>query len=115
MKGLVALVSGMMFGVGLAMSGMLDPARILGFLVEKFDAFLQAAARSLGARAPTRANEAVSDVAGLLLIVVDVSMMVGRHDPLSPGRVRHRRAGNAARTQDVDGHGVGRHTALSEG
>ena len=32
MKVAVALVCGLLFGTGLAMSGMLDPARVLGFL-----------------------------------------------------------------------------------
>lgn len=32
MKVLVALIAGLLFGIGLAMSGMLDPARVLGFL-----------------------------------------------------------------------------------
>jgi uncharacterized membrane protein YedE/YeeE len=32
MRTLSALLSGLLFGVGLAMSGMLDPARVLGFL-----------------------------------------------------------------------------------
>ena len=32
MKSLVGLVSGMLFGVGLALSGMTDPARVIGFL-----------------------------------------------------------------------------------
>ena len=46
-----------------------------GFLVEKFDVVLQVAARSLGGRAPTPANEALGDIAGLLLIVLGGSMM----------------------------------------
>jgi uncharacterized membrane protein YedE/YeeE len=32
MKTVTALASGLIFGLGLAMSGMLDPARVLGFL-----------------------------------------------------------------------------------
>lgn len=32
MKALSALVAGLIFGVGLALSGMLDPARVIGFL-----------------------------------------------------------------------------------
>ena len=32
MKGLVALLGGLVFGVGLAMSGMTDTAKVLGFL-----------------------------------------------------------------------------------
>ena len=48
----------------------------LGFLVEKFDLFLQVAARSLGGRSPTPTNEAIGDVAGLLLIVLGAAMMV---------------------------------------
>ena len=47
-----------------------------GFIVEKFDVFLQVAAHSFGGRAPTPANEAVGDIAGLLLIVLGASMMV---------------------------------------
>ena len=47
-----------------------------GFLVEKFDLFLQVAARSLeGSGAPVR-HEAVGDAAGLLLIVLGGAMMV---------------------------------------
>ena len=47
-----------------------------GFLVEKFDLFLQVAARSLGGRPPAAFDEAIGDVAGLLLIVLGASMMV---------------------------------------
>lgn len=47
-----------------------------GFLVEKFDLFLQVAQRTLGGRAPTEAHEMVGDVAGLLLIVLGAAMMV---------------------------------------
>ncbi len=32
MKGLAALVAGLLFGTGLALSGMLDPTRVRGFL-----------------------------------------------------------------------------------
>ena len=32
MKAAVGLLSGLIFGLGLALSGMLDPARVLGFL-----------------------------------------------------------------------------------
>ena len=47
-----------------------------GFLVEKFDLFLQLATHSLGGRAPSPANAAVGNVAGLLLIVLGAAMMV---------------------------------------
>lgn len=47
-----------------------------GFLVEKFDLFLEVAARSLGGRAPTALNELVGDVSGLLLILLGGTMMV---------------------------------------
>lgn len=32
MKGLIALLSGLMFGAGLAIGGMTDPAKVIGFL-----------------------------------------------------------------------------------
>ncbi len=48
-----------------------------GFLVERFDLFLQVAARSLPARAPSESGRLVADVAGLLLIVPGGSMRVG--------------------------------------
>jgi len=47
-----------------------------GFLVEKFDLFLEVASRSLGGRAPTALNELVGDVSGLLLILLGGTMMV---------------------------------------
>ena len=46
-----------------------------GFLVEKFDLFLELGARSLGGQAPSAVNAAVGDVAGLLLIVLGGTMM----------------------------------------
>ena len=47
-----------------------------GFLVEKFDLFLEVAARSLDGRAGSVRHEAVGDVAGLLLILLGGAMMV---------------------------------------
>ena len=47
-----------------------------GFLVEKFDLFLEVAARSLGGRAPTASNELVGAVSGLLLLFLGGTMMV---------------------------------------
>ena len=47
-----------------------------GFLVEKFDFFLEVAARSLPARAPSEAGRLVGDFTGLLLIVLGGGMMV---------------------------------------
>ncbi len=47
-----------------------------GFLVEKFDLFLEVAAQSLSGKQPTALNQAVGDVAGLLLIVLGGAMMV---------------------------------------
>ncbi len=47
-----------------------------GFLVEKFDLFLEMAARSAASRPPTVLNQAVGDVAGLLLIVLGGVMIV---------------------------------------
>ena len=47
-----------------------------GFLVEKFDLFLEVAARSLGGPPPTVLNQAVGDGAGLLLILLGGSMIV---------------------------------------
>ena len=47
-----------------------------GFLVEKFDLFLEIAARSLAGRPPASTNRIVGDVAGLLLILLGGIMMV---------------------------------------
>lgn len=47
-----------------------------GFLVEKFDLFLEIAAQSLSGKPPTALNQAVGDVAGLLLILLGGAMMV---------------------------------------
>ena len=47
-----------------------------GFLVEKFDLFLEVAARSLAGRPPSGLNQAVGDGAGLLLIVLGGAMIV---------------------------------------
>lgn len=47
-----------------------------GFLVEKFDLFLEVAAQSLSGQQPTVLNQAVGDVAGLLLILLGGAMMV---------------------------------------
>jgi len=47
-----------------------------GFLVEKFDLFLEVAARSLSGAPPTILNQAVGDTAGLLLIVLGGAMTV---------------------------------------
>ena len=47
-----------------------------GFLVEKFDLFLEVAAQSLSGKRPTALNQTVGDVAGLLLILLGGAMMV---------------------------------------
>ncbi len=47
-----------------------------GFLVEKFDLFLEVAGVSLAGRAPSHAGQVVGDVAGLALIVLGGAMMV---------------------------------------
>lgn len=47
-----------------------------GFLVEKFDLFLEVAAHSLAGRPPSGLNQAVGDGAGLLLIVLGGAMIV---------------------------------------
>jgi putative membrane protein len=47
-----------------------------GFLVEKFDLFLEITARSLGGRAPSSLTQAAGDVAGLLLILLGGAMVV---------------------------------------
>lgn len=47
-----------------------------GFLVEKFDLFLEVAARSLAGRPPSALNQAVGDGAGLLLILLGGVMIV---------------------------------------
>lgn len=47
-----------------------------GFLVEKFDLFLEVAARSLEGHAATVRHEAIGDAAGLLLILLGGAMMV---------------------------------------
>jgi len=46
-----------------------------GFLVEKFDLFLEVAAQSLSGMRPTALNQAVGDTAGLLLILLGGAMM----------------------------------------
>ncbi len=38
-----------------------------GFLVKKFDLFLEVAARTLGGRAPTASNKLFGDISALLL------------------------------------------------
>lgn len=47
-----------------------------GFLVEKFDLFLEVASMSLGSRTPSPAGQVVGNVAGLALIVLGGAMMV---------------------------------------
>jgi putative membrane protein len=47
-----------------------------GFLVEKFDLFLELAAHSLAGRPPSALNQAIGDGAGLLLILLGGAMMV---------------------------------------
>ena len=47
-----------------------------GFLVEKFDLFLEVAARTLAGQPPSHLNQAVGDGAGLLLILLGGAMMV---------------------------------------
>ena len=46
-----------------------------GFLVEKFDLFLEIAARALAGRPPGSTNRIVGDIAGLLLILLGGIMM----------------------------------------
>ena len=59
-----------------------------GFLVEKFDLFLEVASRSLGGQMPTVRHQAVGDGAGLLLILLGGSMMV-------MATIRYRQVGRA--------------------
>ena len=47
-----------------------------GFLVEKFDLFLEVAALTLGGRAPTASHELVGAVSGLLLVLLGGAMIV---------------------------------------
>jgi putative membrane protein len=47
-----------------------------GFLVEKFDLFLEFASKSLAARMPTVGGQLVGDIAGLLLIVLGGATMI---------------------------------------
>jgi len=47
-----------------------------GFLVEKFDLFLEVAAMSLGSRPPSATGQLAGSVAGLLLILLGGAMMV---------------------------------------
>jgi putative membrane protein len=47
-----------------------------GFLVEKFDLFLQIASRSVGARAPSPGGQILGNIAGLLLIALGGVTMV---------------------------------------
>jgi putative membrane protein len=47
-----------------------------GFLVEKFDLFLEVAARSVGARTPSIGGQLLGNIAGLLLIALGGVTMV---------------------------------------
>ncbi len=47
-----------------------------GFLVEKFDLFLEVAARSLAGKPPSAVTQVAGNVAGLLLILLGGAMMV---------------------------------------
>ena len=47
-----------------------------GFLVEKFDLFLEIAARSLAGKPPSAVTQVAGNVAGLLLILLGGAMMV---------------------------------------
>ena len=47
-----------------------------GFLVEKFDLFLEFASRSLAARMPSVGGQLVGNIAGLLLIALGGAVMV---------------------------------------
>ncbi len=47
-----------------------------GFLVEKFDLFLEVAAVSLGGHPPSAAGQLAGNIAGLLLILLGGTMMV---------------------------------------
>lgn len=47
-----------------------------GFLVEKFDLFLEFASKSLAARMPTVGRQLVGNIAGLLLIVLGGATMI---------------------------------------
>ena len=47
-----------------------------GFLVEKFDLFLEVAARSLAGRPPSAVTQVAGAIAGLLLILLGGAMMV---------------------------------------
>jgi putative membrane protein len=47
-----------------------------GFLVEKFDLFLEITARSLGGSPPSSLTQTAGDIAGLLLILLGGAMIV---------------------------------------
>ena len=47
-----------------------------GFLVEKFDLFLEITSKSLGGRTPSASGQLVGNVTGLLLILLGGAMMV---------------------------------------
>jgi putative membrane protein len=47
-----------------------------GFLVEKFDLFLEFASKSLAARMPSVGGQLVGNIAGLLLIALGAAIMV---------------------------------------
>jgi putative membrane protein len=47
-----------------------------GFLVEKFDLFLEVAARSLAGKPPSAITQIAGNIAGLLLILLGGAMMV---------------------------------------
>ena len=67
-----------------------------GFLVEKFDLFLEVTARTLGGRAPTASNELVGDVSSLLLIFLGGTMMV-------VATIRYRQVGRDVDAADPGG------------
>lgn len=47
-----------------------------GFLVEKFDLFVEIASKSVGGRMPSASSQFVGNIAGLLLILLGGAMMI---------------------------------------
>ncbi|MEO9188983.1 MAG: DUF202 domain-containing protein [Acetobacteraceae bacterium] len=78
-----------------------------GFLVEKFDLFLEIASRSLGGRTPSAGGQIAGNIAGLALICLGAAMM-------AVALVRFRRAGKAIDDEAVrPGSGEGMDTMLA--
>jgi putative membrane protein len=79
-----------------------------GFLVEKFDLFLQVAAASLEGRHVSAGGQVVGDIAGLLLILLGGIMMV-------VSAIRYRQVRHAIEVPEMRKGGAGRTDLLLVG